>query len=122
MSQVKVGSFCFSVPGSSFFVPTVSDDDAGARFCASLRLGLHVLLNLKTLDEFPKKPVFYPLFFGVGPCQLVLGSVKVESVGTSKNILGSVVAGSTFFQSQTQRRHVFEFEFVKVCFQYQPVF
>jgi hypothetical protein len=42
LSQVKVGSFCFSASvrrvgcGGLLVVPTATDDDAGARFCAPL--------------------------------------------------------------------------------------
>ncbi len=76
LSQIKIGSFCFSVPvrsagGGGLLVSTdcVRGDGAGPRFNASLPPSPSSFrprffgIVLKTLDEFPWKSSFDTLFF-----------------------------------------------------------
>jgi hypothetical protein len=75
LNQVKVGSFCFSDPVNragcgGLFVST--DCVRWWRWCALLcatAVFTSTFLRdaLKTLDEFPEKPVLYPFFLLVAP-------------------------------------------------------
>ena len=59
----------------ALLAPTASGDDAGARFCASLPPSPDFVAACpEKTREFPKNPVFFPLFYGGDPQVKALGS------------------------------------------------
>ena len=52
----------------ALLAPTASGDGAGERFCAPLPPSPHFVAACpEKTREFPKNPVFFPLFYGGGP-------------------------------------------------------